>query len=398
MSEEPGAKSESPAVMGGRVGNVHAVQPSSETIQIAGAGPAGLAAAITLAQAGRAVVVHEMYRHVGYRFSRDTQGLENWTTKQDVLEVLKGLGMTTRFENVACYGGTIFDAWGQSYPVHSNKPLFYMIERGPGPGTLDTALLAQARALGVEVRFNSRLDRLEGPGILATGPKVADAIAVGYHFETSMPTGFWVICDDKLAPQGYAYLVVLNGRGTLKSAMFSGYKQEKIFVERTVDAFRRLVGLEMIDPRPHGGVGNFRIPVSAKSGQHPVVGEHAGFQDVLLGFGIRLAIVSGVLGARSLLDGGSYDARWRGELAPFLKSSLINRAIYGMMGNRGYRWLLRYQAGRSDPCDFLHWLYKPSRGKQILLPWARSRYNSRRRDKSCDHVDCACIWCRCGRT
>lgn len=32
-----------------------------------------------------------------------------------------------------------------------------MVERGPGPDTLDTALLRQATGLGVEVRFNSRL-------------------------------------------------------------------------------------------------------------------------------------------------------------------------------------------------------------------------------------------------
>jgi flavin-dependent dehydrogenase len=48
-----------------------------EVIQIAGAGPAGLAAAIMLARAGRDVVVHEARREVGFRFGRDLQGLEN---------------------------------------------------------------------------------------------------------------------------------------------------------------------------------------------------------------------------------------------------------------------------------------------------------------------------------
>lgn len=46
-------------------------------INIVGAGPAGLAAAITLARAGRAVIVHEAQAEVGYRFQRDLQGLEN---------------------------------------------------------------------------------------------------------------------------------------------------------------------------------------------------------------------------------------------------------------------------------------------------------------------------------
>ncbi|MFU8830068.1 MAG: FAD-binding protein [Phycisphaerales bacterium] len=50
-------------------------------IEIAGAGPAGLAAAITLARVGRVVIVHEAQAEVEYRFKRDLQGLENWTTR-----------------------------------------------------------------------------------------------------------------------------------------------------------------------------------------------------------------------------------------------------------------------------------------------------------------------------
>lgn len=244
-----------------------------ELIQIAGAGPAGLAAAITLARAGRRVIVHAAQREVGYRFQNDLQGLENWTTERDVLNELREMALTTAFAQRACREGIVFDAWGEAYPMRSDAPLFYMVERGPGPGSLDTALFEQAHALGVEVRFGSRLERLEGPGILAVWPKAADAIAVGYHFETDMDDGFWVICDETLAPQGYAYLLVMNGHGTVKSCLFSGFKQEGMYVARTVEAFRRCVGLKMRNERPHGGVGNFRIPLSAWSGRHSVAGE-----------------------------------------------------------------------------------------------------------------------------
>ena len=366
-----------------------------EPIQIAGAGPAGLACAITLARAGREVIVHEARRAVGYRFGRDLQGLENWTCEQDVIAELEALGLSTAFDKMACRQGTVYDPHGRARIVQSTAPLFYMVERGPGAGTLDTALLAQARALGVTVRFNSRLERLEAPAVLAAGPRAADAIAVGYHFDTAMPDGFWVICDDALAPKGYAYLLVMRGKGTVKTCMFSGFKSERLYVERTVEAFRRLAGLEMRDARPHGGIGNFRVPASAQAGDRPVAGEEAGFQDALWGFGMRFAIRSGVLAARALLEGKDYDALWQRELQPWLATSIVNRALYSLLGNHGYAWFLR-RATSIDPREFLRRHYSPSRLKRALDPWARMRYRSRRRDASCDHVACSCIWCRCG--
>lgn len=342
-------------------------------IEIVGAGPAGLAAAITLARGGRAVMVHEAQSEVGYRFSRDLQGLDNWSTHQDVLEVLQSQGLTTDFNMLPCREGTAFDAWDKAYNISSDEPLFYMVERGPGKGTLDTALLNQALKLGVEVRFNSRVQQMQGPGIFATGPKTTDAIAVGYHFETHMSDGFWVICDNHLAPQGYSYLLIMNGKGTVKSCMFTGFKQKDIYVKRTLEAFERLVGLEMIAPQHHGGVCNLSPPVTALFAQHPVAGEHAGFQDTLWGFGMRAAITSGVLAAYSLLDGSDYEARWQQELGGLMKTALVNRAVYSHLGNRGYQWFLHHVESQNDPRALLYRQYHPSVIKRLLKPlvsWA----------------------------
>ena len=369
---------------------------SHEEFQIVGAGPAGLAAAITLARAGRRVLVHEAAAEVGSRFEGDHQGLENWTTENDVLDDLRERGIACNFAATPCREGVAFDAWGARYEIRSDCPLFYMVERGPGPGTLDSALLAQARESGVEVRFNSRVRQIEGPGILGAGPRAADAIAVGLHFETSMPDGWWVICDDDLAPQGYAYLLVTNGRGTVKSCMFSGFKRESEYLTRTVDRFRKLVGLEMRNPQPHGGAGNFRIPGSAYSGPHPMVGEQAGFQDTLWGFGMRFAVISGILAARSLLDGSNYDARWRDAMNPLLRAAVVNRAVYGALGNIGYSRFLRKASKSNEVRGLLRQYYGPSWLKSLLYPWARWRVQSHRRDVTCNHIDCTCVWCRCG--
>lgn len=366
----------------------------NDPTQIAGAGPAGLAAAITLARAGREVIVHETHNEVGHRFQRDFQGLENWSTRNDALSELKDIGIDINFTAQPFHGGTAYDAWDKPYVIHSKRPLFYLIERGPGPDSLDTGLLKQAQALGVDVRFNSKLKQLEGVGILAAGPKVPDAIAVGYHFETDMADGYWVICSDDLAPKGYAYLLIMAGKGTVKTCMFSGFKQEKIYVERTLEAFQRLVNLEMKNPVAHGGAGNFRIPDSAYSGLNPLVGEQAGFQDTLWGFGIRLAMASGVLAAKSLLSGDNYDDLWHRQLRPQMQTAIVNRAFYGLLGNRGYRWFLKRTTDKADVCNALYRAYHPSLFKNLLLPWAKTRYESRRKDVTCNHVDCHCVWCR----
>jgi len=265
-----------------------------------------LAAAITLAHAGRQVVVHETHKEVGYRFGGDFQGLENWTTEEDVLKVLESLGLTTDFIAMPGRNGTVFDP----------------------------------------------------------------------------------------APQGYAYLLVMNGKGTVKSCMFSGFKQEKTYVKRTVAAFEQLVGLSMKNPQPHGGSGNFRIPKSAYSGPHPQVGEQAGFQDTLWGFGMRLAIHSGVLAAQSLLNGENYDTLWQRALRPQMQTSVVNRALFSILGNRGYGWFLRHQVAKPNLRQSLRRQYQVTPLKRLLGPWATRRYESRRKDITCDHIDCHCIWCR----
>jgi len=370
---------------------------NDKPIQIAGAGLAGLAAAITLAQDGRKVVVHEAKSEVGHRFAGDLQGLENWSEHQDVLAWMRDQGLPVTFSYLPCRTGEAFDAWGNQYRIGSQKPLFYMIERGPGKKSLDTALLERAISNGVEVEFGSRLKSLSGKGILATGPKAADAIAVGYHFETSMDNGFWLILDNDLAPDGYSYLLIMNGRGTVKSCMFRDFKNESLYVGRTVDRFQGLLKVDMKNQTPHGGAGNLYSPAKIVSGVHPMVGEHAGFQDSLWGFGMRIAIQSGILAAQCIMKGADYEKLWRSAYLASQRKSAVNRVLFGLLGNQGFRRVLKSSRSRIENADNLMYkLYKPTILGSLLYPWARLRIHSRRKDASCNHVDCNCIWCRHG--
>lgn len=375
---------------------VRIAQGNDEPITVVGAGPAGLACAIALARSGRKAVVREWRGTVGARFHGDFQGLENWSLETDVIDDLAAQGIEATFDHHPVFSGTAFDAWGERYEVRSERPLYYLVRRGSEPGALDQGLLDQARGLGVDVRLNDRVEAVHGPAVLAGGPRVADAIAVGYVFTTDMPDGNWISFDNRLAPLGYSYLLVHGGRGTVASCMFTGFKQEAEYVARTVEAFRERVGLKMRNPRPFGGYANFRLSRTAVQGGHPVAGEQAGFQDALAGFGMRYALRSGLLAARSVVEGLDYRALWRNELLPFLRTSLTNRFLFSVTGEWGWRWMLAQRLSVADTRNALQRLYRPSWWKTALFPLGYWHDRARLRDKSCDHVNCVCVWCRCG--
>ena len=229
---------------------------NSTKIVVVGAGPAGLACAIVLARGGRKVVVREWKDRVGHRFHDDFQGLENWTSELDVLEELAAVGIAADFDHHPFDRGTVFDPSARSYVVKGRRPLFYLLRRGSGKGTLDSALLAQARAAGVEVRFGDRVKTFADAGILAAGPREAGVIAAGHVFETDMPDGAWLALGHEIAPGGYAYLLVRDGRGTVASCMFTGFRDQARPVKAAEDFFRAHAGLEMRNARAFGGYGS----------------------------------------------------------------------------------------------------------------------------------------------
>ena len=362
---------------------------------MAGAGIAGLTCAIILARAGRQVIVREWHNSVGHRFHGDFQGLENWSRSEDAIDWFAQTGIERNFSTHAVHEGVAFDAQATAYPIRSARPLYYLVRRGSEPGCLDHGLLQQALMAGVDVRFGDRVTDAGGQDVLAIGPRRADVIAAGYVFETDCPDGNYIALNNSLAPGGYAYLLIRQGRGTLASCMFSGFKQQAEYVARTAAFFAEATGLDMRNARPFGGFGNIRVARTAMQGKRPVIGEQAGFQDALAGFGMGYALRSGQLAAQSILTGATYRTLWRRDLRPMLRTGISNRCLYELANERLRRWALN-RLSRTDAGRKLGSLYRPSLLTQLVYPVARWRLGKALNDPSCDHENCTCVWCQHG--
>lgn len=367
----------------------------TEAINIIGAGPAGLTAAIVLARHGYKARVYEMSSDVGHRLNGDFQGLENWSTEEDITAILKDLGIEIDFLCVPYYGGTIYTPDMRPVEIKSERPIFYLVKRGGMEGTFDIGLKEQAMSVGVEILFNHRLDKFEGRAIVATGPKGADAIAIGITFETGMEDQAVVVLDDNIAPKGYAYLLINQGYGTLVTVLYREYRRESEYFERMMSFFKNNIDMDIKNEKKFGCYGNFFIRDTQIHHKKLYVGESAGFQDCLWGFGMRYAILSGYLAAKSFIEGSDYDMLWKRELKPMLETSLINRYLFERFGHTGYRYLTKKFAN-GNPCAFHRRHYNHSFFKRILLPRAKKKYESRVKDTNCNHENCTCVWCRCG--
>ena len=332
---------------------------NSKLITIAGAGPAGMTAAIILAKNGHAVRVFEQRSQVGSRFNDDFQGLENWSRDEDVLVELKEADIEANWWHRPFHGGIMYDAKLRPMNIKTSRPLFYMVRRGSThPKSLDLSLLNQAKSAGVEFVFNTRA-KYGDVDIVAGGPTGRPLVlASGMTFDTGHEDNACVFLNDELAPSGYTYFLISEGKATLANVLFRDFKDVHVTFQNSVDTIKKLFGInEFSNPKYWGGYGSFSIPDSCIVDGALQVGEAAGIQDFLFGFGIRYAMISGKLAAQSIIKQQNYDELWRARLLPHLKASLVNRYIYNRFGNIAKRGLWYATGKASQPDRFMKWLY-----------------------------------------
>jgi flavin-dependent dehydrogenase len=313
-----------------------------QPIRILGAGPAGLAAAITLAHAGRQVIVYERGAGVGGQHSGDLEALDNFTTQYDVLTEWKQWGIETNFNATPILEGTWFGPQKHHRArVRDAEPIFYFVERGSHAGSLDAGLLAQAQAVGVCVEFN-RHGTPSQVDIVASGLIRPSAYGVGYNFKTDAPNGAYVAYDDELTPGTYSYLGIAKGRGTLVACAMIPREGMRNVLPRVVKNFQARVTFEMRDAEYFAASIGLGLPTTALRDGKLYAGEAGNLQDIFAGFGIRMALTTGYLAAHSLIEQRPYDAMWRARYQGMIQTAAVNRWLQESFGNHAYPLLLQY--------------------------------------------------------
>jgi hypothetical protein len=310
-----------------------------KTIKILGGGISGLTAAINLNRAGISVEVHERKRFCGKR-THDFQFLENWTFEEDTLKILQNVNIQTNFYLKPWYSLELISPSLKKCLKRSSRPLMYLIKRGPLEDSIDHGLETQATAAKIPIIYNSKLT-VNDADIVATGIKRPTFIITGITFAFDHPDKAIALFDDNLSFQIYSYFIVNDHIGEIASINPPDRKDHKARLDLTVKRFEEILNLK-IPPVRHrfAAPGSLYFLKEAKINSRYFIGEAAGFQDCMAGFGMLYAFKSGYHAARSIIENDDYNRRWQTDMRKPLEASVTNRLLFERLSNDGYEKLI----------------------------------------------------------
>ena len=348
--------------------------PPSKPITVMGAGLSGLAAAIVLAKAGKEVHVHDIRADSGARFDGDFQALENWSMDEDFFDQLEDWGFdASSFKSTAFSVVDLIHPDDEITQAKSDGVAYRIVERGTSDHTIDQAFKRMAIEAGATLHYKSRIAQKDAD-IVACGPKDTSAIALGEIFHTTHPNHIAFQLNDKLAPGAYSYLIIIDGVGLICTCLWRKQKKSERFLNETIACYQRLYPDIDINPiKRVGGKGDFTLNgnyTDPATGQH-YVGESGGLQDFMWGFGMRMAVWSGVLAAQEILGGATYDKQVRKHLLPYVRTSVANRWLMNRVGDRMFkRMCVNWMKDQKRSGNGLRWigrLFRPTLLKRFVF-------------------------------
>ena len=394
----------------------------SADVAVVGGGPAGAAAAITLARSGREVVLVDKAR-----FPRDKCCGDGLTT--GALRLMESLG----------FDPSTVDSWQVVSDVVVRSPSGYEavfpLPRGQGlfaavarRADLDAALLDTARGAGVKVldghpltdatnerdrilldvdgigRVQSRY-AIGADGMWSPLRKALGATTPGYlgewhafrqYFNHVSPAGgrdLFVWFEPDLLP-GYAWSFPLpDGRANVGFGIQRGGKVQRVqdMKQLWVDVLERPHIRAVLGPDAHAEAPHKAWPIPARvdtttlaAGRALFVGDAARATDPMTGEGLGQALLTGGLAARAIESGGPHDGhrvRERYEaavghqlFADHRMSMLLIRALRHRKGARGAVRVAGTSAWTRR--NFARWLFEDYPRGVIVTPsrWRRGMF------------------------
>ena len=299
-----------------------------KSVKILGAGVSGLSAAIILARNGIETEVFEKQPHIGGRFIRDFQGLQNYGYfKGDQIQEFEKMGIRIKpymhLKRAIRFSPSLFN-----FEVVTKKiPIFYLVVRGKDVNSLDSQLAETAINLGVKIHHNSKINK-NATDIIATGPHKATILAYDFYYnDINMEDAAYMFLGSHYSPGKYLFAIPGEEKGEAVIVTSCGidqgitYTRLKKLLQKAIDEIPTLK--DIVDgsnpAREFKHLGCLDIPNSAYRDGKYFVGEAGGFQDAIAYFGIRYAINTGYLAAQSIITGKNYDTLWKESLKPSLE-------------------------------------------------------------------------------
>lgn len=317
-----------------------------KNIKIIGGGVAGLTAAINMKKAGVDVEVHERKSYCG-KHTGDFQFLENWTFKDDALDILRRMNIQTDFYVKPCHSQEAMSPSGKMYFGTSKKPITYLVKRGRSADSIDRSIESQCLQRGIKLVFNSKLTTQEAD-IIATGIKKPNFIATTVMFPCEHEYRSVLIFDNSLSKEFYSYFVVNDNVGEITCVNPVNNKDHIVRLEKTVKRCEKIFAIKIKNI-----IGRFSAPLSfyplkqARINDQYFVGEAAGFQDCFMGFGMLYAFKSGYLAAKSIIDNRDYRQLINQEILKPIQVSCANRLLWEKLSDRGYEKLINLLNSRN---------------------------------------------------
>jgi len=340
-------------------------------IHIMGAGLSGLAAATVLAKAGKEVHVHDVRHDSGARFDGDFQALENWSMDADFFDQLASWGFdASQFKSTSFGTVDLIHPDDEITQAQTSGVAYRIVERGTSGHTIDQGFKRMALEAGAQLHYNSKVKETDCT-IIACGPKGTSAVAYGEIFATDHPNHVAFQLNDRLAPGAYSYLIIIDGVGLICTCLWRKQRKSDRFLNETIAwYYAHYPNLNRRPIKRVGGKGDFTINRSYKQEGRYYVGESGGLQDFMWGFGMRMAVWSGVLAAKDVLGEGDYEREVRRQLMPYVRTSVANRWLMNRVGDRTFKRMcnawMKNQSRRGDGLIWIGKLFRPSLFKSLL--------------------------------